>query len=124
MPFSRNPFFTGRDEVLSHLHTALAATSKAALTPLQAISGLGGIGKTQTAIEYAYRYRDDYQHVLWVRAETHETLVADLIAIAELLNLPEKSRQDQRITIKAVKRWLETHSEWLLIFDNATTLRW
>jgi hypothetical protein len=47
------PFFTGREEVLSQLHDALSS-GKAALTQPQAISGLGGIGKTQTAVEYAY----------------------------------------------------------------------
>ncbi len=40
-----------------------------------AISGLGGIGKTQTAVEYAYRYQQEYQYVLWLQANTSETLI-------------------------------------------------
>src|SRR5215469_18002572 len=58
VPFRRNSFFTGREELLNQLHTNLTTTKAAALTQAQAISGLGGIGKTQTAVEYAYRYHD------------------------------------------------------------------
>jgi hypothetical protein len=52
---------------------------------------MGGIGKTQTALEYAYRHRQEYKDVLWVNASTHETLVADFAGIAGLLDLPERS---------------------------------
>src|SRR5438105_9002301 len=97
----------------------LIANSTTALTQPQAISGLGGIGKTQTAIEYAYRYRSDYKAVLWVTADTRETLVSDFLNIAHLLNLPEKDAQDQSEVVVAVKRWLRDHVDWLLIFDNA-----
>ncbi len=58
VPYLQNPFFTGRDTILSYLYTVLRNKNAAALTQAQAISGLGGIGKTQIAIEYAYRYRD------------------------------------------------------------------
>jgi hypothetical protein len=119
VPFRRNPYFTGREDILTRLHETFVAQKKAAIMQPQAISGLDDIGKTQTAIEYAYRYSDEYRAVLWVKSETHEDLVADFVGIAELLNLPEKSVQEQDITVKAVRRWLETHTGWLLIFDNA-----
>ncbi|OLE40580.1 MAG: hypothetical protein AUI36_25100 [Cyanobacteria bacterium 13_1_40CM_2_61_4] len=51
VPYSRNPYFTGREAVLTHLHTTLASGTNAALTQPQAISGLDGIGKTQAAME-------------------------------------------------------------------------
>src|SRR6266849_7126398 len=60
VPYRRNPFFTGREEILAHLYTVLRSSRTAALTQPQAISGLGGIGKTQIALEYAHRYRDNY----------------------------------------------------------------
>ena len=85
----------------------------------QALNGLGGIGKTQTAVEYVYRHRQDYEVVLWSGANTRETLVADYAAIASLLDLPEKNAQDQGEAVAAVKRWLENNSNWLLILDNA-----
>ena len=56
--------------------------------------------------------------VLWARAETREALYTDRMNIAELLNLPERGEQDQSSIVIAVKRWLNTHTGWLLILDN------
>ena len=64
VPYPRNPNFTGREAILEQLETALASGTPAALT--QTIAGLGGVGKTQTAVEYAFRHRDQYRAVLWV----------------------------------------------------------
>lgn len=123
VPYRRNGFFTGREEVLERLHIALTAQNQPiAISQPQAISGLGGIGKTQTAIEYAYRFRDDYAAVLWIRAETTDLLVSDYLIIAALLNLSERNEQDQRKVVNAVIRWFDTHDNWLLILDNADDL--
>ena len=119
VPFIRNPFFTGRDELLSRLHTQLKNRQSAAISQPQSISGLGGIGKTQTAVEYAYRYCDEYSYILWVSAASRETLTLDFMKLADLLGLPEKDEQDQNIVVAAVKRWLAQHDRWLLILDNA-----
>ncbi len=56
VPFRRNPFFTGREPIFTQIHSLLHAGTTALSQP-PAISGLGGIGKTQTAVEYAYRSR-------------------------------------------------------------------
>src|SRR5260221_8800096 len=113
VPYQPNPFFTGREELIKQLHDNLMNRKAVALT--QAISGLGGIGKTQTAVEYAYRYRDEYHDVLWVNAATRDTLITSFLDLAHQLNLPEKDEQDQNITVQAVKRWLEQHGHWLLM---------
>src|SRR5215469_4042574 len=122
VPFNRNPFFTGRDELLLALHERLGSQHVAAITQSQALTGLGGIGKTQTAIEYAYRYRGDYSAVFWVRAASHETLVADFVALGSLVQLPGQDTQDQNALVSAVKRWLNQYPGWLLILDNADDL--
>jgi tetratricopeptide (TPR) repeat protein len=122
VPFGRNPFFTGRGELLERLHSQLAHSQRAVLTQSAALSGLGGIGKTQTAIEYAYRYGDNYSAVFWVRADSRETLVSDYVAIALLLGLPGQDVPDQMQIVAAIKRWLEEHAGWLLILDNADDL--
>ncbi len=120
VPYRRNLFFTGREDVLAHLYTVLRSSKAAALT--QAISGLGGIGKTQIAVEYAYRSRDHYQAIFWVNASTRDALSADFVILAALLSLPEQHEQDQDIVVRAVKRWLSTHKHWLLILDNVDDL--
>ena len=122
IPFLRNPYFTGRDQLLQRLHQVLAADNTVALSQTRSISGLGGIGKTQTAIEYAYRYANEYEAVLWVQADSREVLVADFARLALTLNVLEKEETDSFRMITAVKRWLEKHGPWLLILDNADDL--
>ncbi|HEY1351383.1 MAG TPA: tetratricopeptide repeat protein [Ktedonobacteraceae bacterium] len=121
LPWRRNPFFTGRAEILQALHAAFNADEDGPGQAL-AICGLGGIGKTQTAIEYAYRYRDAYQLVFWIRAETSELLIADFTSLAAALALPEQHDQNQSHIVAAVKRWLSRQSRWLLVLDNVEDL--
>jgi hypothetical protein len=117
LPYARNPFFTGREETLALLQTRLETSGRAALT--QALSGMGGIGKTQTAIEYSYRYRDQYRAVMWVSADTEITTKTSLVAIAAGLGLVSKEDPDHNRAIEAMKEWCDTNSRWLLVFDNA-----
>jgi tetratricopeptide (TPR) repeat protein len=130
VPYLRNPHFTGRDELLDRLAQQLApeaqeqvtSTRRVALTQPQALKGLGGIGKTQIAIEYAYRSRDlgQYTYIFWVNA-SEETLLTSFAALADLLPVfPVKGETDQWKLMKAIIQWLEQCQErWLLIFDNA-----
>ena len=122
VPYRRNPFFTGRERILLGLHTMLRVGKRASLVQAQAISGLGGIGKTQTAIEYAYRFREHYQAILWCRAETRNLLLTDLVALAQVLDLQEKDEQEQERVVQAVRRWLQNSTSWLLILDNVEDL--
>jgi transcriptional regulator with XRE-family HTH domain len=89
VPLPRNPFFTGREETLTVLHASLGVQQAVALTQTQALHGLEGIGKTQIALEYAYRYALEYRAVFWIAAETLESVLASLMRIAEVLQLPE-----------------------------------
>lgn len=99
------------------------ADKAAAVTQPQVINGPAGIGKTQIALEYAYRYREEYEAVLWANADSREILASDFESIAETLNLPEKSRQNQSIVVDAVRRWLRTTAGWLLILDNVSDIK-
>jgi tetratricopeptide (TPR) repeat protein len=112
VPFPENPFFTGREEILASLKADLDKSGIAALT------GLGGMGKTQTAAQFAHRHRDEYPAVLWVRAESLETLFADLSLFASRLGLPERDAKEQSAVLDAVKRWLDEQEQWLLVLDN------
>jgi transcriptional regulator with XRE-family HTH domain/Tfp pilus assembly protein PilF len=122
IPIAHTPLFTGREALLDLLHQRLSTTRTAALTQAQALYGLGGIGKTRAAVEYAFHYGDDYSQVFWMQATSRETLVADCVTLASLLELPGQDGQDQMLVVKAVKRWLAAHEDWLLILDNADDL--
>ena len=115
VPHPRNPFFTGRVKVVADLRKKFAKQRKAAT---QAISGLGGSGKTQVAVEYAYRYRDKYKAVLWLNAESTLDLKAGFSEIARLMRLPHAEHEPDEAVL-AGKQWLVTESSWLLVFDNA-----
>ncbi|MDQ3805338.1 MAG: FxSxx-COOH system tetratricopeptide repeat protein [Acidobacteriota bacterium] len=117
VPHNRNPHFTGREDFLSALERALASGRPAALT--QALHGLGGVGKTQLATEYAYRNSHLYKIVWWVRSEEPATLASDYANLAAKLGLAEANEPNQGLIVEAVRRWFEHNTGWLLIFDNA-----
>ena len=121
IPHQRNPNFTGREELLGRLRKALNGEKAAALTQAaQAIHGLGGVGKTQLALEYAYRYASAYSLIWWLRSERPESLNAGFEALGKRLGaVPEEGRAEQSEVVEAVRTELEQRTGWLLVFDNA-----
>lgn len=119
LPFPQNLLFTGREAHLERLDQLLMENYSVALT------GLAGIGKTQIALEYAYRcyLAKDYQSVFWVSAADEESLRTGYTALAEKLGLPVRDGREQAKLVDAVKEWLARHTNWLLIMDNADDLQ-
>ncbi|GHO98729.1 tetratricopeptide repeat protein [Reticulibacter mediterranei] len=122
VPYHQSPFFTGRESLLKQIYDNLTSGKTTALAQPQTINGLGGVGKTQCAVEYAYRHRQEYRYVFWVNAASRETFIADYVTIAALLKLPESGEPEQARVIERVKGWLAEHDLWLLILDNADDL--
>ena len=119
VPYSKNSFFTGRDEELEQIHKTLFSDKTVALSQSVAVCGLGGVGKTQTAVEYTYRYCDGYEFILWVTADSEDSIISDYVAVAKFLDLPVKNDSDQNLVVSAVLNWLRTNENWLLVLDNA-----
>ena len=118
IPYPRNTNFTGRESLLNSLRNALISGGTTALTQTKTVTGLGGVGKTQLALEYTYRHIDDYEVIWWVRSEEPAILANDYIELAGRLGLEKYSGKTEEL-IDAVRRWFENNTGWLLIFDNA-----
>ncbi|GAA4057911.1 FxSxx-COOH system tetratricopeptide repeat protein [Streptomyces shaanxiensis] len=114
----RNPNFTGRDALLDLLDRRLREGTTTVLP--EAIHGMGGVGKTQLAIEYAYRHQSEYDVVWWIPAERPGQIGQALVELAQRLGLVTST--EANIAGPAVREALREgrpYARWLLIFDNA-----
>src|SRR6266545_3803374 len=112
------PSFTGRDEQLAALRDQLTGQGAAALVPAPALSGTGGLGKTELALAYAQRYRGDYELGWWVPSETELAMLTALAELGVALGLsPELPSAELAARALDV---LGERSGWLLVFDSAT----
>jgi tetratricopeptide (TPR) repeat protein/Cdc6-like AAA superfamily ATPase len=118
---ARNPLFTAREDILRLLHNTFTHRFDAKNACI-ALCGLGGIGKTQIAIEYVYRFSSDYRRILWVNAETRDTLLTDFAAIAKKFRLANAQVSDQIKGVRLVMSWLEGQTDWLLVLDGVANL--
>jgi tetratricopeptide (TPR) repeat protein len=114
---SRNPFFVGREHLLNDLHRGFTAKTKPRRR--QVLIGVGGVGKTAIAVEYAFARHAEYDIVWWIRAETRSMMAIDMGALAARLSQAAPPAQDIPDAWRAAKRLLEQRGRWLLIFDNA-----
>jgi hypothetical protein len=118
--------FKGREKVIEDLHQRLtnSGTHPTAIVG-NTIYGLGGIGKTRLAVEYAWRYEKEYTALLFVVADSPERLFTNLAALCAppVLDLPEHNVQEVQRQYEAVIKWLnqDQHADWLLILDNVDT---
>ena len=88
----------------------------------QALSGLGGIGKTQTALAYLYEHRNDYGSLFWVNAETVPSLTDGLANLAAELGLLPAGSGTRQDALTKIYQWFREEGEWLLVLDNADDL--
>lgn len=113
---ARNPNFTGRSAILERISSELAGRPG---TPI-ALQGMGGVGKSQIALEYAHRrldQRTNYELVGWVRAESSITIAEDIAKIAPLMGV--RATGPSNTVANAALVALGSREQWLLVFDNA-----
>lgn len=115
----RNPNFTGREELLQNLADSLALGGTTAVLP-SALHGMGGIGKTQTAVEYIYRHVTDYDLVWWIQASQPSLVRNDLAELARALQLPGSGEINTAVpAVREALRRGQPMRRWLLVFDAA-----
>src|SRR5262245_54829914 len=115
--------FTGRADELDRLDAVLMQDKPAAVTQASigrvAVQGMGGVGKTSLAIEYAHRFRGMYAGVCWCPSETRTGLLSALAGLAVTLGTAAAEEADVEKAAKAALRRLsEQRATWLLVYDN------
>ena len=110
-----NPGFTGRDGLLAAVRERLLAGDRAVV---QALQGMGGVGKTQLAIEYAHRFADTYDVAWWVDAEQAGLIGDQFAALGEALGCVQAGAGTGAVRT-AVLADMHQRGRWLLVFDNA-----
>ncbi len=119
---SLGDLFQGREEMLTRLRQSLEAAPAGRATAIagKAVHGLGGVGKTRLAVEYAWQHAAEYSAVLFVGAQSPADLRRNLAALCapSVLDLPEQEATEEEVREAAVLRWLQENPGWLLILDN------
>lgn len=115
----RNVNFIGRADLLEKLFDEISMSTTTALLP-GALHGMGGIGKSQVAVEYVYRHADDYDLVWWIPSENLTEIQASLVKLAQRLELPTEFSVDTAVPVVLEALHEETFPHrWLLVYDNA-----
>lgn len=116
----RNKNFTGREDLLVELRERVTGQVTAVLA--HALHGMGGVGKTHLAVEYAYRYLSDYDVIWWIPSDQIPLVRSSLAALAPRLGLedvvPGRVEDAVNAVLEALRRG-DPYKRWLLIFDNA-----
>jgi hypothetical protein len=113
----RNPDFSGRGRLLEELHQRLTAGGATAVVQAATVHGLGGVGKTQLALEYAHRYASHYDVIWWVPAEQPVAIPGLLGGLARRLGVPEQA--DEAELLASLWDALRERDRWLLVYDNS-----
>jgi hypothetical protein len=114
----KNPHFIGGEELLEKLRNKLCEEQGNKFNHRVALFGMGGVGKTQVAIEYVVKFKEKYNSVFWITAVDQPSLILGFQEIAIKTKLINTEGMDGVSIAKEVLRWLEKQNSWLLVMDN------
>src|SRR5438046_29875 len=115
VPFEQNPWFTGRRKFLEILKETLFDPAPKRHKHRVALYGMGGIGKTQTALEYVHTNRDSYERIYWITAVDQASLLSGYQNIAIKAGLKTLLELKPVEIAEGVLSWLHREQSWLLI---------
>ena len=120
IPYEKNEHFIGRKALLAKLGETLSDTSPKQFNHRVAISGLGGVGKTQLALEYVHTHKDNYRGVYWISGVNQATLLSGFQEIAKKTGCVRAMNVNANPSdiAKEVLGWLNEQENWLLVIDN------
>ena len=129
----QNPIqsFYGRKDFLVRLHEKIQENSNKSkvliLSQVKVVSGLGGIGKTETMRKYIFQFKDFYTNVIWIDAETINTMTDSFLQLATQLRIPTqhqngKPRELKELLFDIYNKICDSQNSNLIIFDNAEDL--
>ncbi|MEV5954695.1 FxSxx-COOH system tetratricopeptide repeat protein, partial [Streptomyces sp. NPDC051987] len=114
-----NPNFTGREELLAQVHEQLLTGDTSAVLP-HTLHGMGGVGKSQIAIEYVYRHAAEYDVIWWIPSEQPTMILTALTELAHRIGLNVGTEANRAVpAVREALRRGDPYDRWLLVFDNA-----
>ncbi|KAI1453722.1 hypothetical protein F4805DRAFT_442283 [Annulohypoxylon moriforme] len=116
VPFPRNSMFLGHEGNLSSILEKIQNARESQNSCV--IHGIGGVGKTQLALEFTYKFRDKFRYIFWLSADDEASLSGTFGRIASMLSLTGLDQGPSHLTIEVARRWLCENFDWLLVFDN------
>ena len=123
MPYMSNPHFIGREALLASLRERLCEDRFKQYNHRVALFGIGGVGKTQVAVEYVHRYQSNYDCVFWIQATDRAAILSGFQTIAKTTGCVNSSTSLSTTEITSlVLSWLRIHERWILLFDNLDDL--
>ncbi|WP_158887084.1 FxSxx-COOH system tetratricopeptide repeat protein [Amycolatopsis anabasis] len=115
----RNPDFVGREDLLERLRDRLQTPGTTAVLP-EALHGMGGVGKSQTVVEYIYQHAGEYDVIWWIPAEHSAQIRSSFVELAKKIGVSAAGSAETAVpaVLEALRKG-EPFSRWLLVFDNA-----
>jgi tetratricopeptide (TPR) repeat protein len=118
VPYDENPHFVGREELRKTLREKLVTVAEKQYSHRVALYGLGGVGKTQTALAYVYAHRSDYDAIYWITGVNQASLLSGFQDIAKAGGLQGTHEMEPTDVARVVLEWLRSQDNWLLVIDN------